>query len=74
MPNVSEAYPDIRFPGRTAFDDKPHLTILSALPESAKSNDAFEGMQGHFFHQRYGARSDAAKIVCRRTCWARLLR
>src|SRR6202007_676620 len=31
------------------FDDSPHLTMISALPASAKSNDAFEGMQGSFF-------------------------
>jgi ABC-type antimicrobial peptide transport system permease subunit len=49
MPNVAEAYPDIRFATELRFDDKPHLTMISALPASAKSNDAFEGMQGRFF-------------------------
>ena len=49
MPNVAEAYPDIRFVTELRFEDKPHLTMVSALPESAKSNDAFEGMQGSFF-------------------------
>lgn len=49
LPNVSEAYPDIRFVTELRYDDKPHLTMISALPESAKSNDAFEGMQGSFF-------------------------
>ncbi len=49
LPNVSEAYPDIRFRGDLMFEDKPHLTVISAMPQSAKSNDAFEGMQGHFF-------------------------
>ena len=49
MPNVSEAYPDIRFATELRFDDKPHLTIVSALPDSAKSNDAFDGMKGSFF-------------------------
>ena len=49
LPNVAEAYPDIRFASELRFDDKPHLTMISALPESAKSNDAFEGMQGTFF-------------------------
>jgi putative ABC transport system permease protein len=49
LPNVSEAYPDIRFVTELRYDDKPHLTMISALPESAKSNDAFEGMQGRFF-------------------------
>ncbi len=49
LPNVSEAYPDIRFVTELRYDDKPHLTMISALPQSAKSNDAFDGMQGHFF-------------------------
>ena len=49
LPNVVEAYPDIRFITELRYDDKPHLTTISALPASAKSNDAFEGMQGSFF-------------------------
>ncbi len=49
LPNVLEAYPDIRFATELRYEDKPHLTMISALPESAKSNDAFEGMQGSFF-------------------------
>ncbi|HLV87252.1 MAG TPA: FtsX-like permease family protein [Candidatus Sulfotelmatobacter sp.] len=49
LPGVDEAYPDIRFATELRFDDKPHLTMISALPESAKSNDSFEGMQGSFF-------------------------
>lgn len=49
LPNVSEAYPDIRFATELRFEDKPHMSMVSALPESAKSNDAFEGMQGNFF-------------------------
>ena len=49
LPSVSEVYPDIRFSTELRFEDKPHLTMVSALPLSAKSNDAFEGMQGSFF-------------------------
>ena len=49
LPNVLEAYPDIRFVTELRYEDKAHLTMISALPESAKSNDAFEGMQGSFF-------------------------
>jgi putative ABC transport system permease protein len=49
LPGVLEAYPDIRFATELRFEDKPHLTMVSALPASAKSNDAFEGMQGSFF-------------------------
>jgi ABC-type antimicrobial peptide transport system permease subunit len=49
LPNVLEAYPDIRFITELRYEDKPHLTMVAALPESAKSNDAFEGVKGHFF-------------------------
>ncbi len=49
LPGVIEAYPDIRFITELRFDDKPHLTTVAALPASAKSNDAFESLQGHFF-------------------------
>lgn len=49
LPNVAEAYPDIRFRTDLRFDEKLHSTVVSALPQSAKSNDAFDGMQGSFF-------------------------
>ncbi len=49
LPNVLEAYPDIRFITELRFDDKPHLTMVAALPASAQSNDAFENVQGKFF-------------------------
>ncbi|HKH98777.1 MAG TPA: FtsX-like permease family protein [Candidatus Sulfotelmatobacter sp.] len=57
LPNVLEAYPDIRFVTELRYEDKPHLTMISALPVSAKSTDAFDGMQGGFFS------SDAAPEV-----------
>ena len=49
LPNVVEAYPDIRFITELRYEDKPHLTMVAGLPFSAKSNEAFEGMQGSFF-------------------------
>jgi ABC-type antimicrobial peptide transport system permease subunit len=49
LPNVLEAYPDIRFITELRYEDKPHLTTVAALPPSAQSNDAFEAVQGHFF-------------------------
>jgi putative ABC transport system permease protein len=55
LPHVTEAYPDIRFVTELRYDDKPHLTMISALPMSAKSNDAFDGMQGGFFSSDTGA-------------------
>jgi putative ABC transport system permease protein len=55
LPNVTEAYPDIRFVTELRYEDKPHLTMISALPLSARSNDAFDGMQGGFFSSDTGA-------------------
>lgn len=49
LPNVVEAYPDIRFNSELRYEDKPHLTTISAMPMSAKSSDGFEGMQGSYF-------------------------
>jgi putative ABC transport system permease protein len=49
LPNVLEAYPDIRLITELRYEDKPHLTMIAALPASAQSNDAFETVQGHFF-------------------------
>jgi putative ABC transport system permease protein len=49
LPNVLEAYPDIRFITELRYDDKAHLTMVAALPASGKSTDAFESVKGHFF-------------------------
>ncbi len=49
LPNVREAYPDIRFVSELRYEDQPHLAMVAGIPASAKSNDAFEGMQGNFF-------------------------
>ncbi len=49
LPNVTEVYPDIRFPTTLLYQEKPHLTMVAGLPSSAKSNDAFESLQGQFF-------------------------
>src|SRR6202161_3676472 len=57
IPNVTEAYPDIRFITELRYEDKPHLTTVAGLPESAKTNDAFDGMQGNFFA------NDAAQAI-----------
>jgi putative ABC transport system permease protein len=57
LPNVVEAYPDIRFITELRYGDQPHLTMVAGLPFSAKNNEAFEGMQGSFFS------SDAAPEI-----------
>ncbi|HEY1659704.1 MAG TPA: FtsX-like permease family protein [Candidatus Sulfotelmatobacter sp.] len=68
MPNVVEAYPDIRFITELRYDNKPHMTMVAALPESAKSNDAFDSMQGHFFSS-----DTAAEVVIQKTFAQELL-
>jgi ABC-type antimicrobial peptide transport system permease subunit len=68
MPNVLEAYPDIRFITELRYEDKPHLTMISALPSSAKSNDAFEGIQGTFFSS-----DTAAEVILQKTFAEELL-
>ncbi len=68
LPNVLEAYPDIRFITELRYEDKPHLTMISALPSSAKSNDAFEGMQGSFFSS-----DTAPEVVLQKTFAEELL-
>jgi putative ABC transport system permease protein len=49
LPDVLEAYPDIRFITELNYQDKPHLTMVSGIPDSARSNDAFAGIPGSFF-------------------------
>ena len=68
VPNVSEAYPDIRFVTELRYEDKPHLTMISALPSSAKSNDAFDGIQGSFFTS-----DDAPEVILQKSFAEELL-
>lgn len=49
LPDVVEAFPDIRFITELGYEGKQHLTMVAGLPSSARSNDAFDGMQGAFF-------------------------
>lgn len=49
LPNVLEAWPDIRFVTELHFQGKPHLSMVAGLPASAQVNDAFENIQGKFF-------------------------
>ena len=68
LPNVTEAYPDIRFITELRYEDKPHLTTVAALPASAKSTDAFESVQGHFFSS-----NTAAEAILQKTFAEELL-
>jgi putative ABC transport system permease protein len=70
LPNVLEAYPDLRFITSFTYDDKPHLTMAAGVPFSYKTNDAFEGMQGSFFssemaHEIILQKSFAAELLGR---------
>src|SRR5690349_6575810 len=68
LPNVLEAYPDLRFITSFSYDDKPHLTMAAGVPFSYKTNDAFEGMQGSFFSSEM-----AHEIILQKTFAAELL-
>jgi putative ABC transport system permease protein len=49
LPGVTEVFPDIRFITSLTYDNNPHLTMVAGIPQSAKSTDAFDGLQGSFF-------------------------
>jgi putative ABC transport system permease protein len=68
LPSVLEAYPDIRFITEVRFEDKPHLTMVAGLPFSAKTNDAFDGMQGSFFSSE-----TAPEVILQKSFAAQLL-
>jgi ABC-type antimicrobial peptide transport system permease subunit len=68
MPNVLEADPDIRFITELRFEDKPHLTMVAALPASAQSTDAFDALEGHFFSS-----DTAPEVVIQKSFAAELL-
>jgi putative ABC transport system permease protein len=68
LPEVVEAYPDLRFIAELRFEDKPHLTMIAGLPLSSKNSDGFEGMQGRFF-----SGEDAHEVVLQKMFAAELL-
>ena len=68
LPNVLEAYPDIRFITDLRYEEKPYLTMMAGLPFSAKSNDAFDGMQGSFFSS-----DTAPEVILQKSFAAQLL-
>jgi putative ABC transport system permease protein len=49
LPNVVEVYPQIRFPTEVRFAGKPYATMVAGIPESARGNGAFDGVNGKFF-------------------------
>src|SRR5438445_2744911 len=68
LPDVLEAYPDIRFITELRYLDKPHLTMVSGIPASARSNDAFSGIQGNFFSS-----DSAPEVILQKSFAAELL-
>ncbi len=68
IPHVVEAAPDIRFVTELRFDDKPEMGMVAGLPFSAKSTDAFDGMQGSFF-----SNDDAQEAILQKGFAAELL-
>jgi putative ABC transport system permease protein len=49
LPNVVEVYPQIRFPTEVRYNEIPYSTIVAGVPESARGNGAYDGIQGNFF-------------------------
>jgi putative ABC transport system permease protein len=68
LPNVVEAYPDIRFITELRYQDRPHLTMVSGLPASSRNNDAFDTMQGTFFSS-----ATAAEVILQKSFAEELL-
>ena len=57
LPDVTEVYPQIRFMTEVRFDNNPYPTSVAGVPNSARSDGAFDGMTGRFFS---GPSSDEA--------------
>lgn len=49
LPDVTEVYPDIRFPTEIHYNGNPYATIVAGVPASGNSDSAFDGMKGRFF-------------------------
>ena len=49
LPNVTEVYPEIRFMTEVRYGDKPYPTMVAGVPDSSRSDGAFDGMTGKFF-------------------------
>jgi putative ABC transport system permease protein len=68
LPDVLEAYPELRFITDFRFKDKSHLSMVAGLAFSAKGGDSFEGMQGRFFSSE-----DAREVILQKSFAAELL-
>jgi putative ABC transport system permease protein len=49
IPNVTEVYPEVRFPTGIKFGDNTYPTIVAGVPQSSQGGGAYDGIQGSFF-------------------------
>jgi putative ABC transport system permease protein len=49
IPDVTEVYPEIRFPTEIHFDGNPFTTVVAGVSASGKTDGSFDGMTGSFF-------------------------
>ncbi|HKW90235.1 MAG TPA: ABC transporter permease [Candidatus Acidoferrales bacterium] len=49
LANVTEANPQVRFMTEVRFGSTPYPTMVAGVPESGRTDGAFDGMQGSFF-------------------------
>ena len=49
LPGVVEVYPQIRFMTEVRFENNPFPGMVAGIPDSARGNGAFDGVQGNFF-------------------------
>ena len=62
LANVVGVYPEIRFFTEMRYNNIPYTTSVAGLPESDRSDGAFDGMQGQFFSN---AKADEAILNIR---------
>jgi putative ABC transport system permease protein len=49
LPNVVEVYQQIRFPTEVRYNGNPYSTIVAGVPDSARGNGSYDGIEGSFF-------------------------
>lgn len=49
LANVTEVYPQIRFMTEVRYGTTPYPTSVAGVPDSGRSDGAFDGMKGSFF-------------------------
>jgi putative ABC transport system permease protein len=49
LPNVTEVNPQVRFMTEVRYGNTPYPTMVAGIPESGRTDGAFDGMQGSFF-------------------------